>query len=346
MVAAPPAQWSKRRRVNRFVGLCRALGFAVLLIPAMLPGAAALAQGGAPPAGDDGSRAAVSAPSAPQTAAPPAAVPVAPATAAHATPTQSTDTPATTAPEAPSPPANAPPGQPSISRIDLPQDLSPWGMFLNADAVVKAVIVALAFASLVTWTVYIAKVLELRSARRDMRNGLRVLGNAATFAQAHAELRNVTTPVARLMQAAAEEIRLSSKADGDGLKERTAWILERLEMAASRKVSRGTGALATIGSTAPFVGLFGTVWGIMNSFIGISNAHTTNLAVVAPGIAQALLATALGLVAAIPAVVIYNVLTRSTAHYRALLGDASTQIMRLVSRDLDRTRLPLAHAAE
>ena len=86
--------------------------------------------------------------------------------------------------------------------------------------------------------------------------------------------------------------------------------------------------------TAPFVGLFGTVWGIMNSFIGISNAHTTNLAVVAPGIAEALLATALGLVAAIPAVVIYNVLVRSTAHYRALLGDVSAQVMKLVSRDV------------
>ena len=117
-------------------------------------------------------------------------------------------------------------------------------------------------------------------------------------------------------------------------------------MAASRKIARGTGILATIGSTAPFVGLFGTVWGIMDSFIGISRAHTTNLAVVAPGIAEALLATALGLVAAIPAVMIYNMLARSTAHYRALLGDASAQVMKLVSRDLDCAKPPLAQAAE
>jgi biopolymer transport protein ExbB len=107
-------------------------------------------------------------------------------------------------------------------------------------------------------------------------------------------------------------------------------------MAAGRNISRGTGVLATIGATAPFVGLFGTVWGIMDSFIGISRAHTTNLAVVAPGIAEALLATALGLVAAIPAVMIYTVLARSTVHYRALIGDASAQVMQLVSRDLDR----------
>ena len=99
---------------------------------------------------------------------------------------------------------------------------------------------------------------------------------------------------------------------------------------------RGTGVLATIGATAPFVGLFGTVWGIMNSFIGISREHTTNLAVVAPGIAEALLATAFGLAAAIPAVVIYNVFARSIAGYRALLGDASAEVLRLVSRDLDR----------
>jgi biopolymer transport protein ExbB len=238
------------------------------------------------------------------------------------------------------------PDEPSISRAELPQDLSPWGMFLNADLVVKAVILGLAFASLVTWTVFVAKTFELRSARSQVRAGLRILTNAATLAQAHEQLRNGKTAVAQLMQAAAQEIRLSANLHGDGLKERIALQLERLEAATSRKISRGTGVLATIGSTAPFVGLFGTVWGIMNSFIGISNAHTTNLAVVAPGIAQALLATALGLIAAIPAVMIYNVLARSTAHYRALLGDASAQVMRLVSRDLDRAKLPLAQAAE
>ena len=206
--------------------------------------------------------------------------------------------------------------------------------------------IGLAFASLVSWTVFLAKTLELRKARRDVRKGLRVLVNASAFVQALDQLRDSNAPVGQLMQAAAQEIRLSAGARGDGLKERIALQLERLELGNSRKISRGTGVLATIGSTGVFVGLFGTVWGIMNSFIGISNAHTTNLAVVAPGIAQALLATAMGLIAAIPAVVIYNVLTRRTAHYRALLGDASAQIMRLVSRDLDRARLPLAQAAE
>ena len=101
-------------------------------------------------------------------------------------------------------------------------------------------------------------------------------------------------------------------------------------------MTRGTHLLATIGATAPFVGLFGTVWGIMNAFIGISKSHTTNLAVVAPGIAEALLATAIGLVAAVPAVIIDNLFARSIAGYRALLSDASGAILRHVSRDLER----------
>jgi len=259
-----------------------------------------------------------------------------------------------TAAAPPAPPPAAAPSTPaaehSVATAELPQDLSPWGMFLHADIIVKTVMIGLALASLATWTVFIAKSLELHSARRAVRQGLRILNTAATFAQAHEQLRSGTSPITQLIQAAGSEIRFSANSRGDGLKERIAWQLERLELKASRKIARGTGVLATIGSTAPFIGLFGTVWGIMNSFIGISNSHTTNLAVVAPGIAQALLATAFGLVAAIPAVMIYNVLARRTAHYRALLGDASAQVMRLVSRDLDRTKLPksdpMSQAAE
>jgi biopolymer transport protein ExbB len=233
----------------------------------------------------------------------------------------------------------------SAAIAQLPQDLSPWGMFLHADTIVKAVMIGLAVASLVTWTVWVAKSIELLGARRAIRRGLRALAESTTLAHAHEHLRSVAGPVAQLMQAAANEIRLSANLRSEGLKERIAWQSERIEMAAGRKISRGTGILATIGATAPFVGLFGTVWGIMDSFIGISKAHTTNLAVVAPGIAEALLATALGLVAAIPAVMIYNVLARSTAHYRALIGDASAQVLKLVSRDFDRAALPESRVA-
>ena len=239
-------------------------------------------------------------------------------------------TPATPVTPTVSEPTNTPtPQEPSISNATLPQDLSPWGMFLNADIIVKMVMIGLAFASLVTWTVWLSKTLELRNMRTLVRSGLRILNNATTLAQAHDQMRSEAGPVAAIMQAAATEIRLSANLRGEGLKERVASQLERIEMAASRKISRGTGVLATIGATAPFVGLFGTVWGIMNSFVGISKAHTTNLAVVAPGIAEALLATALGLVAAIPAVMIYNVfraLDRAlsrTAWRRFFAGDAT-----------------------
>ena len=131
-----------------------------------------------------------------------------------------------------------------------------------------------------------------------------------------------------------------------GVKERIASRLERVEAAAGRQMIRGTGLLATIGATAPFVGLFGTVWGIMNSFIGISKAQTTNLAVVAPGIAEALLATAFGLAAAIPAVVIYNMFSRSIAQYRALYADTSVEILTMVSRDLVRSLDAMADAGK
>ena len=234
---------------------------------------------------------------------------------------------------------------PAVGTAVLPRDLSPWGMFMNADAVVKAVIIGLAIASIVTWTVWLAKSIEIMRAKRAVHIGLRALDTATSFAN----LSVKNNCAVDFYEAATAEIRLSAGAiDKDGLKERVASRLERLEAALGRKLSRGTGVLATIGATAPFVGLFGTVWGIMNSFIGISKLHTTNLAIVAPGIAEALLATAFGLAAAIPAVVIYNMFARSIAGYRAQLGDISAEILRLVSRDLDRgaLRKPLSTAAE
>ena len=231
---------------------------------------------------------------------------------------------------------------PVVGAAALPRDLSPWGMFQSADVVVKGVLIALAVASVVTWTIWLAKTLEIVVAKRRTRTALRRLAAVASLA----DVGVVPSPGAELVAAARAEIRVSADAfDKDGLKERIASRLERIEAAFARRISRATGVLATIGATAPFVGLFGTVWGIMNSFIGISKAHTTNLAVVAPGIAEALLATAFGLAAAIPAVVIYNVFARQIAGYRALLGDASAEVLRQVSRALDqRAAMPQAPA--
>jgi biopolymer transport protein ExbB len=228
----------------------------------------------------------------------------------------------------------------------LPRNLSPWGMFINADVVVKAVMLGLAFASLVTWTVWLAKTIELRRETGSARRRLKLLESDTTLSDVARDCSDGTDAVAQLIQSAAREATLSGGVTDDGFAERVALRLERVEAALSRRIAVGTGVLATIGATAPFVGLFGTVWGIMNAFIGISQAHTTNLAVVAPGIAEALLATALGLIAAIPAVVIYNHLTRTIAAYRALLTDASAQLLLLISREGNRRAPSLARAAE
>ncbi len=218
----------------------------------------------------------------------------------------------------------------------LPQDLSPRGMFLNADIVVQVVIAGLLLAALLTWTIWLAKSLELMVAKRRLRRAWWGLRDAQSLSDAMKQLRDGSGVARALLREAAEEWRRSAEAldDRDGLKERIALHLERVEAGAGRRMMVGTGVLATIGSTAPFVGLFGTVWGIMNSFVGISRLHTTNLAVVAPGIAEALLATACGLVAAIPAVIIYNHFTRQIGSYKALAANVASAVMALVSRDL------------
>ena len=233
-----------------------------------------------------------------------------------------------------------------IGTATLPRDLTPWGMFLNADPMVKAVMIGLAFASLVTWTVWLAKSIEIFFAKRRVRAASKELAGIRSLEEVQ-RLAEIQGEVAQFLGAAAAELKLSpGLSDTDGIKERIASRLERIEASYGRRILRGTGVLATIGATAPFVGLFGTVWGIMDSFIGISKSHTTNLAVVAPGIAEALLATALGLAAAIPAVVIYNMFARSIAGYRAGLGDAAAEVLRLVSRDLERAAaVPAERAA-
>ncbi|NKN39223.1 tonB-system energizer ExbB [Agrobacterium sp. a22-2] len=236
-----------------------------------------------------------------------------------------------------------------IPRSDLPHDLSPIGMFLAADWVVKSVMIALAFASFLTWTILIAKTLQMAGAKARAQRGLKTVRNAKTLGNAVTAMGRRRGVVALMLATASQELQFSDQAidhaGGDGVKERVGSALTRIEVQAGRHMANGTGILATIGSTAPFVGLFGTVWGIMNSFIGISESQTTNLAVVAPGIAEALLATAIGLVAAIPAVVIYNVFARSVTGYRQILADAAAGVERLVSRDLDFRKVPTENRA-
>jgi biopolymer transport protein ExbB len=227
----------------------------------------------------------------------------------------------------------------TAANLVLPHDLSPLGMFLAADLVVKGVMSALALASVTTWAILLVKMFELAGAKRGVKRAVRVLTDAVVLSDVGESLSGRSGPAGRMVAAANDELAKSAAVldlvSAQGVKERVASQLSRIEAGAGKRVAGGTGILATIGSISPFVGLFGTVWGIMNSFIGISQAQTTNLAIVAPGIAEALLATAIGLVAAIPAVVIYNYFARSISGYRLILADASAAVERLVSRDLD-----------
>jgi biopolymer transport protein ExbB len=253
-------------------------------------------------------------------------------------------------PPQPEPPAARPltDSAPSSAAVRQPRDLSPWSMFLAADIVVKVVMVSLAFASFVTWTIFFAKTLQLSHAQARLRRALARVAEARTLSEAQKVLDGRPTALTALVRAALHEARLSGESASDaGIKERSASRFTEIARAEARSMRFGMAMLATIGATAPFVGLFGTVWGIMNSFIGISKAQTTNLAVVAPGIAEALLATAIGLVAAIPAVIIYNHFSRATKAYLEYVGRGSGAVGRLLSRDLDRSRdRPLARAAE
>jgi biopolymer transport protein ExbB len=253
------------------------------------------------------------------------------------------DSAAPRVPDATAAPAEAPapaqaPARAIIPSAAIPRDLSPWSMFLSADILVKAVMIGLAFASLVTWTIFLAKTIELFTARRRVKAALQRIEPAASLSQAHSLLDGQQSVLAEFIAAAAREMQLSRGVllDPVGVKERAATSFAEITRREARGIRLGMGTLATIGATAPFVGLFGTVWGIMNSFIGISKSQTTNLAVVAPGIAEALLATAIGLVAAIPAVIIYNHFSRGTRGYLDVVGQASGAVARLMSRDLDR----------
>ncbi len=303
--------------------------------PQLSAPSAAAAQAGAPQAGTDAGTPGAATPS---TAAPASAA--SPSAEDQAAPAGATDGAIVPGGEAVQVEAGG------ERQAGLPHDLSPWGMFMAADLVVKGVMIGLAFASFVTWTVLIAKIIELGAVQRTVRRAVRNLTDAQGLAAAEEIFHGRRSVPARMVHAARQEMDSSDAVldfvSDAGVKERVASRLQRAEVRAGRQIAKGTGILATIGSTAPFVGLFGTVWGIMNSFIGISEAQTTNLAIVAPGIAEALLATAIGLVAAIPAVVFYNFLARAITAYRQGLSDTSAAIERLVSRDLDVRRARLA----
>ena len=189
------------------------------------------------------------------------------------------------------------------------------------------------------WAIIIQKIIAFNAAKREADRFDRAFWSGQPLDDLHDRIGETPKGASeRVFTAGMTEWRRSHRDDGNLIAGATARIDRAMTVAVNRESDRLTGGLpflATVGSTAPFIGLFGTVWGIMNAFVGISRAQTTNLAVVAPGIAEALLATALGLVAAIPAVVVYNLCSRAIAAHRLTLRDGAALIARMASRTLD-----------
>jgi biopolymer transport protein ExbB len=288
---------------------------------------------------------ALAAPSSAQQKVAPAAPPVVQQAPVQAQPAPAQAAPTAAAPAAPNAAVAPAESASPKSAIIVMRELSPWSMFMSADVIVKAVMIGLAFASLMTWTIFLAKMVELSVVQRKLRWALAKIRDARSLAEAQFALGAKEGVLPSLLAASMREARQSAGISSDaGIKERAASSCAEIVRAEGRRIRLGMGLLATIGATSPFVGLFGTVWGIMNSFIGISKSQTTNLAVVAPGIAEALLATAIGLVAAIPAVIIYNHFARVTKGYIELVNRASGSAARLLSRDLDRTHVGGSHS--
>jgi len=225
-------------------------------------------------------------------------------------------------------------------------DITPISMFMDATPVVKVVMVGLLLASIFSWTLLIIKILEFGGLNRKTDNFLEAFRGTRTIA----DMRQVSTsdefdgnPLADMAAAATEEIELSRQAGlsvtgdhRDSALFRAQSAVAAVQSGLASRLSGGQQFLASTGSIGPFVGLFGTVYGIMNSFIGIVQSNTTNLAAVAPGIAEALLATGIGLFAAIPAVVFYNYFNTRIAAYGTRADGFAAELLNAVSRQLDK----------
>ena len=224
--------------------------------------------------------------------------------------------------------------------------LTPVTMFMDASVVAKVVDVGLALASVLSWTLLITKIFEFGSLNRvtdrflEAFRGARSIADMGRIASAEEFEGN---PMADMAAAAAQEVELSRQAGlqvagahRDSTISRAATAVGAVQASLAKRLSSGMQFLASLGSSGPFIGLFGTVFGIMVSFINIANTNTTNLAVVAPGIAEALLATGLGLFAAIPSVIFYNYFQTRISAYGTRSEGFVAELMNAISRQLDR----------
>jgi biopolymer transport protein TolQ len=216
--------------------------------------------------------------------------------------------------------------------------MSPLNLFLQADVVVKTVMIGLLLASVWTWAIIFTHSIRLKRINRQTDKFEREFWAASDIDAFHNSRGNDGLPIAAVMSAAMDEWRRSTRTkqvDRAGTRERLASRMNAAVAAELDRLGDRLNILATVGSVAPFVGLFGTVWGIMRSFTAIAGANNTSLAVVAPGIAEALFATAIGLFAAIPAVIAYNRLTHGLDRLEAKLSRFSDRFHATLSRELE-----------
>ena len=218
-------------------------------------------------------------------------------------------------------------------------DMSAWGLFMQADWVVKGVMIGLLVASIACWSVIFSKLAAYSRARREMRAFDRLFASGESLPNIYARVRDGKTEgLGALFAAAMDEwngSHAANAANPAGLQVRLRMVLDSAIAAETARLDSRLSLLATVGSAAPFIGLFGTVWGIMNAFTAIAAAESTSLSVVAPGIAEALFATALGLLAAIPAVIAYNKLSSDSGKLIGRLEAFADRVAVLLSRQLD-----------
>lgn len=222
-------------------------------------------------------------------------------------------------------------------------DLTMWGLFLQADFIVKSVILVLLFASIWVWTIIVSKRMTLQKLNRRASRFEEAFWSGEPLEKLYQRVKkNPADPLLVTFTAGMEEWQSgvsagvpSSEAIQTSLKQRIERAMTAAIQREMQRLERGMTFLASVGSSATFVGLFGTVWGIMRSFTAIANTNNTSLAVVAPGIAEALFATAIGLVAAIPAMIAYNVFATLIARYADRLETFSLDFLAVLSRHLD-----------
>jgi biopolymer transport protein TolQ len=229
----------------------------------------------------------------------------------------------------------------SSAALAAPSNLSLWGLFLEADIVVKLVMLILLLASVWVWAIIIEKTLALKRVNRDANVFEDQFWSGGSLEELYeSEGADPTNPMAAVFGAAMSEWRRTVKIAGadigrTAVKERVDRAMNVTIMREMDRLERYMIFLASVGSTAPFIGLFGTVWGIMHSFSAIAAMHNTDLAVVAPGIAEALFATAIGLVAAIPAVLAYNKISNDLARFASRLEGFGSEFSAILSRQTE-----------